>query len=153
MAIRAVVHWKKLYGDRFRLVMIGEGPLKPGLEKLADRLDVRGSCKFLGAIPHAQIAKWFQAADLTILTSHSEGIPNVLLESLACGTPFVATNVGGVGEIADRYADKLIPSGDESALQEAVVEKISNATVYSRRFSTHDIHDLASSITQILERL
>lgn len=153
MAIRAAAKWRQQYGDRFRLVMIGIGPLILGLKRLAEQLDVLPSCLFLGSIPHSDIAKWFQAANLTILTSHSEGIPNVLLESVACGTPFVATDVGGVSEVADPRTDKLVPVGDESAFQQAVIEKLADCTDYPRRYSTYDVHGLARRITEILERL
>ena len=153
MAIRAAAKWRQQYGDRFRLVMIGNGPLMPGLKRLAEQRGVLANCLFLGSLPHSDIAKWFQAANLTILTSHSEGIPNVLLESVACGTPFVATDVGGVREIADPRADKLVPPGDESAFQQAVIEKLADSTDYPRRYSTYDLHGLASRITEILERL
>ena len=153
MAIRAIVHWRQLYGDRLRIVVIGAGPLRTGLERLADQLSVRERCSFLGAIPHQEIAKWFQAADLTILTSHSEGVPNVLLESIACGTPFIATDVGGVREIADPRCDKLVPAGDENAFQQAVVEKLSDSSIYQRSHSTYDLNGLACRISQILERL
>lgn len=152
MAIQATAKWKQLYGDRFRLVMIGDGVLKSGLERLADQLGTRQNISFLGSIPHAQIASWFQAANLTILTSHSEGVPNVLLESIACGTPFVATDVGGVREIADPHSDHLIAAGDEAALEAVVAAKLADTNVYQRERSTNDVHALASRITEILER-
>ncbi len=153
MAIRAAVQWKLHYGARFRLVIVGDGPLKSGMERLANQLNVYESCSFFGAIPHAELANWFRAANLTILTSHSEGVPNVLLESVACGTSFVATDVGGVSEIADPRADKLVPAGDDLALQEAVIAKLSEPTVHSRQHSTYDVHSFASRITEILKRL
>ncbi len=153
MAIRAAVKWQQQFGDQFRLIMIGEGQLKPGLEQLADQLGIRKCCSFLGALPHAQIANWFQAANLTILTSHSEGVPNVLLESIACGTPFVATDVGGVREIADPQADTLIAADDVSALQDAVIEKLNDRTQHARPVSTYDVHDLAKRMTEVFEKL
>ena len=52
-------------------------------------------------VPHAQLAAWYNAADLFCLASHGEGCPNVVLESLACGTPVVVTNVGAVGDIIE----------------------------------------------------
>ncbi|NOX56291.1 MAG: glycosyltransferase family 4 protein, partial [Planctomycetes bacterium] len=55
-----------------------------------------------GARPHGELPLWYSAADLFILLSSREGSPNVVLESLACGTPVVAT---GVGSIPDDPAD------------------------------------------------
>jgi teichuronic acid biosynthesis glycosyltransferase TuaC len=152
MAIRAAVQWKQRFGGRFRLIMIGDGPLKYGLQRLIDQLDVTQACTMLGSIPHAQIANWFQAANLTILTSHSEGVPNVLLESIACGTPFVATDVGGVREIADPKLDVLVAAGDETALQTAVIDRLENPTNESRVRSAYDVQELARRVTEVLQR-
>ena len=55
-----------------------------------------------------------------MLPSLSEGVPNVLLESIACGTPFVASDVGGIREIADETLDRLVSPGDASALAAAL---------------------------------
>jgi teichuronic acid biosynthesis glycosyltransferase TuaC len=153
MAIRSAVRWKQLWGKQFQLVMIGDGPMRTLLQRLANQLDINDHCTFLGAIPHAHIANWFQAANVTILTSHSEGVPNVLLESIACGTPFVATDVGGVREIADPSVDKLVPAGDEMALQEAVEAMVTDRTDNSRKPSAYDVDASASKIAGILERL
>jgi len=81
------------------LYIVGEGPERSRLEadirarKLEKRL-------FLpGAQPNQSLALWFNAADLSCLASSREGWPNVISESIACGTPVVATRVGGVPEI------------------------------------------------------
>ena len=55
--------------------------------------------RFAGGQPQSKVAMYYSAADVSVLASHSEGCPNVVLESLACGTPVVATAVGGVPEI------------------------------------------------------
>jgi len=67
---------------------------------------------------------WYRAADLTVLPSRSEGLPNVLRESLACRTPFVASNVGGIIEIADPGSSLLVPPEDHSALADAIAQAL-----------------------------
>src|SRR5262249_25688751 len=80
---------------------------------------------FAGAVGQEQLPDWYRAADVTVLPSRSEGIPNVLRESLACGTPFVASQVGGIPEIADEATCRLVPPEDANALANAVVEVLS----------------------------
>src|SRR5213078_1687743 len=77
-------------GIEFQLVLAGDGPERQRLEDRAIALGLGQSLRFVGSVPHADLPNWYRAADWTVLTSVSEGVPNVLLESHACGTPFVA---------------------------------------------------------------
>lgn len=110
--IKSLRTWKEHFGKRLMTIMIGDGPLRSEVESFMRSEDVTDVCKLLGGVPHHQIAEWFRAADATVLTSKSEGIPNVLLESISCGTPFVATDVGGIREIASEHHDLLVPRTD-----------------------------------------
>jgi len=83
----------------FHLVIAGAGPDREALEDLAGKLQVTARVRFLGWVDQEQLADCYAAADILILLSSREGWPNVLLESMACGTPVVATSVGGVPEI------------------------------------------------------
>jgi teichuronic acid biosynthesis glycosyltransferase TuaC len=77
----------------------GEGPYQSALtaqireKKIADRVVL------IGKRPHAELNSWFNAANVSCLLSEREGWPNVLLESLACGTPVIATRAGGIAEV------------------------------------------------------
>lgn len=82
-----------------RLCIIGAGPQRPALEALCARLGLDDQVRFLGALPQQELAAWYAAADMLLLASEREGWPNVLLECMACGTPVVATAVGGIPEI------------------------------------------------------
>jgi teichuronic acid biosynthesis glycosyltransferase TuaC len=90
----ATFHTENLY-----LVIIGEGGFRKKLEKLISRLSLEAHVHLTGDIPHEALNLWYSAADLFCLASRREGWPNVLLESLACSTPVVATAVGGIPEI------------------------------------------------------
>jgi glycosyltransferase involved in cell wall biosynthesis len=82
-----------------RLYIIGEGPLRSDLQNLISELRLQEKVLLVGHRPNEELALWFSAADVTCLVSLREGWPNVLMESIACGTPIVATRVGGVPEI------------------------------------------------------
>ncbi len=115
-----------------RVYLVGDGPDAPRMRALVRRYGLDDVVHFVGMVPHDQLGRWYRAADVTVLSSHSEGIPNVLLESMACGTPFVATRVGGVPEIADPSVDRLVPAGDPPALASALSAALSRRTEVPR---------------------
>jgi teichuronic acid biosynthesis glycosyltransferase TuaC len=82
-----------------QLYIVGEGNFRGELERIVENLDMNGRIKLVGNWPNEELALWYCAADVSCLVSSREGWPNVLLESMACGTPVVATRVWGVPEI------------------------------------------------------
>lgn len=107
-------------GVAFTGIVIGQGPLRSRLADQVARRGLRDRVKFLGPRPHEQLPDWYRAADLFVLPSYSEGVPVVLLEAAACGTPFVASRVGGIPEIAHLNSGRLVPAGDAAALAAAI---------------------------------
>ncbi|MEX6633608.1 glycosyltransferase [Hyphococcus lacteus] len=93
------------------LLIAGEGPERGSLEEKAIRLGVFSRVNFLGRIEHDELYRIYNAADILVLASSREGWPNVLLESLACGTPCVATNVWGSGEVITAPAAGQLAKG------------------------------------------
>jgi len=81
------------------LAIVGDGPERGAIEERANRLGVADRVRLLGHMPQARLPEIYSAADLLLLPSSREGWPNVLLESMACGTPVVVSNVDGFAEI------------------------------------------------------
>jgi glycosyltransferase involved in cell wall biosynthesis len=81
------------------LLIIGEGREEQNLKELTHTLGLQERVRFLGILPQEQLVEYYGAADALVLASSREGWPNVLLEAMACGTPVVATDVGGTPEI------------------------------------------------------
>ncbi len=90
------------------LLLVGAGPLRAELGALAARLGVAARVRFLGELPHAELAAVYGAADLLVLASNREGWANVLLESMACGTPVVASPIAGNDEVVAEPAAGVI---------------------------------------------
>lgn len=85
--------------DGVHLLIAGSGAEQSALEARIEGLGVADRVKLVGALPHQALADFFGAADLSVLASSREGWANVLLESMACGTPVVATSVWGTPEV------------------------------------------------------
>lgn len=81
------------------LLIAGEGDLEPELQKRIAELGLDNRVRLLGLIPHDKLQQLYSAADCLVLASRSEGWANVLLEAMACGTPVIATRVGGNPEV------------------------------------------------------
>jgi glycosyltransferase involved in cell wall biosynthesis len=107
--------------QEYTLLIAGGGPDREKLEALAKSNKVEDRVRFLGSVPHSDLTKLYNAADASILASSREGWPNVLLESMACGTPVVATPVWGNPEIvSEKSAGVLMRERSAEALAEAV---------------------------------
>ena len=101
-----------------KLLFVGDGPELAALRRLAAELSCADVCTFVGPVNHEDLRHYYSAADVSCLPSRNEGCPNVVLESLACGTPVVATRVGAVPEIlADTETGVVVDPTSESIHQ------------------------------------
>jgi teichuronic acid biosynthesis glycosyltransferase TuaC len=82
-----------------QLVIAGSGAELKNLRALSVRLGVKDRVRFVGSIPQSELKWWYSAANVLVLCSDREGWANVLLESMACGTPVIATNIWGTPEV------------------------------------------------------
>jgi glycosyltransferase involved in cell wall biosynthesis len=106
-----------------RGVIVGDGPLRPELEALARALGVHGAIVFLGSRPDAR--RLIAGLDLFVLSSLTEGFPNVLLEATFLGVSCVATDVAGIPEIL-RHEVSLFPPGNDSVGASRVLWLLAN---------------------------
>ena len=102
------------------LVIAGSGPERERLEGLAKDSGVAARVQFAGQVPNDQLKWWYSAADALLLCSSREGWANVLLESMACGTPAIATSIWGTPEVIQRReAGRLMATRTPQALVDA----------------------------------
>jgi teichuronic acid biosynthesis glycosyltransferase TuaC len=106
------------------LTCIGEGPLEAALRERSARPDLAGAVRFVPPSKPGVVAEWMAAANLTCLASYSEGCPNVVIESLACGRAVVASNVGGVPELVNSSNGVLIQPHDINDLARGLIEAL-----------------------------
>ncbi len=126
-------------GMRAELVIAGgigaEGVFEPQLRRLVADLGVEDLVRFLGPVPNTQMPELMSAGDLLCLASSREGWPNVVQEALGCGTPVVATDIGGVPDmLPSEQFGFIVPAGNQPALEDALaraIEKPWNRTAIS----------------------
>jgi len=82
-----------------QLIIVGAGPAGKKLRRLVAELGIAARVTFTGNVAHEELVHYYSAADALVLASEREGMPNVVLESLACATPVIATRVGGIPEV------------------------------------------------------
>ncbi len=138
-------------GIVFHTAVIGQGTLRACLEQHLRKLQCHSSVKFYGSIPQETLPDWYRAADVFVLPSYSEGVPNVLLEASACRLPYVATQVGGIPEISEQGQGLLVPSGDVSALANAIKEQLAAPRRESQ--TTRSRADCITDFMQFLKQI
>lgn len=128
-----------------RLLIAGHGPERKRLEAIAQESGVSDRVTFLGPVAQPELKRYYNAADAMVLASSREGWANVLLESMACGTPVVASNVWGTPEVvAAPEAGVLMEERTYEKLAAAVVKLRNNypdhaaTRRYAERFSWDD---------------
>ncbi|WP_425557446.1 glycosyltransferase [Deinococcus aluminii] len=104
-----------------RLLLAGDGPLRPAVEALVNELGLAGSVDLLGWVDAARSARLLEEADVLVLPSFFEGQPLALIEGMARGVALVSTAVGGIPDlIEDGVSGRLVPPGDDAALAAAL---------------------------------
>lgn len=122
--------WSRLAARRrgALLVLLGDGSAAADLKAAGSRLGIAASVRFAGATDN--VRDYLQAADLFVLPSLSEGMPNALLQAMACGLPCVATNIGGARDmISDGSDGLLVEPGDAAALGGAIARLLTDGAL------------------------
>jgi glycosyltransferase involved in cell wall biosynthesis len=137
-----------------RLAYVGTGACASELLERAAALGCSAQVELIGSITHVGLGDWFRAADLLCLPSHNEGVPNVVLEAMSCGTPVVATRVGGIPEVVPAFAGVLVPPQDPASLRAALIEASErqwNATQIATHASRFRWDDNVQRLDRILK--
>ncbi|MDD5701215.1 MAG: glycosyltransferase [Dehalococcoidales bacterium] len=123
-----------------RLIIVGEDGNRPGeslgLKNLAERLGLRDSVSFTGLVEYDRLPDFYNAADVCVFPSYYESFGLVPLESLACGTPVVATDVGNLRNIIrQEETGYVLPDNQPLLLAEKIKAVLSQPDLYAGRAS------------------
>jgi len=114
-----------------QLIIAGDGPLREELQRRIESYNMTNTVRMLGFCD--DVNRIMQAADLFVLPSRMEGMPNALLEAMAAGLPVVASRVGGIPEaVEDGVEGLLVSPGNPAELADAVIRIMSSTIVHAR---------------------
>jgi glycosyltransferase involved in cell wall biosynthesis len=157
---RLIQGFRQLLASRRRrdvtLAIVGDGPLRKTLEREIELLGLADCIRMVGAIPHHALIDWYSAADVSCLTSSREGWANVILESMACGTPVVATAVWGTPEIISSDRVGLLTSREPEDIALTLGQALERAwdrdaiLAYARQ---HTWQNAARHVRTVLQRV
>lgn len=123
-----------------KVLFVGGGPLEAEAKELCDDLDL--DAEFVGRIPRDEVATQLNRMRLHVLSSVSEGLPKAAIEAMACGTPVVATEVGGLPDVISHgETGFLASSNDPEELEQAIHDAIAN----------HDLETISGNARQYVE--
>ena len=108
-------------GLQFKLVLVGDGPLRAEIEALSARLGLQNYVEVLGWASNSEVRQHILASRAMVLPSFAEGLPVVLMEALALGRPVISTYVAGIPELVEPgVCGWLVPPGSIEALTAAI---------------------------------
>jgi glycogen synthase len=115
------------------VVLVGDGPERPGLERLVSRLRLSRRVHLVGFVPHGQVAGLLGASDVLAMPSRYEELGTALLEGMQAGLPIVASATGGIPQVIEHgRTGLLVPPGDPEALAAALMRILRDRTLAAR---------------------
>ncbi len=147
-------------GIDWTLDMVGDGPMRPELEAIAQDLGIADRVVFSGPVGQDRIAAHFERASVMVMSSFMEGVPVVLMEAMAMELPVVATAVGGVPELVEHgISGELVPPASAPALAAALTRVSQRSDLAAMRAAARrkverdfDIRDVGREMASLLER-
>ena len=155
LLIKAIRILKEKYHRRdIYLCIVGDGGMQDELKKIKSSNGLDADIYLVGGVPHQELVYWYNAADLFCLASGREGWPNVVLESLACGKPVVATAVGGIPEIITSDRVGLLSERKEEDIADKIqcaLKKNWSAEEIVNHAKKHTWDKTAISVLEVLQ--
>ena len=126
--LRAFASAKQYFPD-LQLWIVGDGPLRPRLEKITRELCIESTTHFFGE--QLEVAPFYLNADLFVMSSLSEGLPMSLLEAMSTGLPSIVTDVGGMREVGHLSKSSiLVPPSNYEALAAAICKVVGDRSAH-----------------------
>lgn len=137
--------------DGGAFLIAGEGPLRPRVEESAAQPG--NNIRFVGWIPHAELPRYLNELKLLVLPSYTEGLPNIMLEAMACGTPVLATPVGSVPDvIRDGQTGFIIENNSPECIAQNIVRALAHAHLEQIAANARDLVEREFTFDKAVQR-
>jgi glycosyltransferase involved in cell wall biosynthesis len=124
------------------LAIVGDGPERERLERLARETGVVQRVRFTGGVDHAAVQQYLRAADVFVLNTRYEGLSHVVLEAMAAGAPIVASAVGGNPEVIQHERNGLLVTLDDGAGIVGAIERVLADSELAGQLRRHAMQDV-----------
>ncbi|GHE89377.1 glycosyltransferase [Thalassotalea profundi] len=135
------------------LDILGEGPMKNVLIDKIKANNLQHVIKLHGSVPLPTVADYIRSASALVLPSYREGVPNVLLESFACGTPVIATCVGGIPEVVNEDVGILVEDKNSEQLANAMLEALNKNWCNEKILSHAAQFDWHKNVQRVMDEI
>jgi teichuronic acid biosynthesis glycosyltransferase TuaC len=155
LLVKAHAELNRLHpGHTYNLVLLGSGPLQSEIRSQADAHGFGKQVIMPGRKSPTEVARYMQAADLLCMSSHNEGLPNVILEAFACGLRVVSTNVGGISEVLNDPAfGALVSQPTSTAFAKTVADVLAKPAQEDKIISHASQFSWDKAVSSYLELL
>lgn len=125
--------------DNIKFMIIGDGPLKNKVLKYVDDKNLVSNVRLMDWVDHDLLPDYLNTFKLTVIPSYTEGLPNIMLESMACGTPVLSTPVGSVPDIIEHGVNGfLVGNNEASVLARAIISSLGCDSIQSVISKAHE---------------
>jgi len=125
--------------QKIKFLIGGGGKLEGEMINYIEKKDLQNKVKYVGWISHDNIQDYLNELKLLVIPSYSEGLPNILLEAMACGTPVLVSDVGAVGDIIkDGENGYLLDDKSPEAIATRVIETLNDPKIQNIGFDAHE---------------
>jgi glycosyltransferase involved in cell wall biosynthesis len=123
-----------------KFIIVGDGHLRQEIERYLNDEKLTDKVKLIKFVPHEEVSNYLNELKLLLLPSYTEGLPNIVLESMACGTPVLATEVGGIPDfIADGECGFIMESNSPDYIARNVIRVLDDSRLEQVAFNAYNL--------------
>jgi glycosyltransferase involved in cell wall biosynthesis len=144
-----------LLPDRFRLAIVGDGPMRPVLQERAAALGVSERVIFTGQVSDRQLIAWYRRANVVVNLSSAEAFGLTVIEAISADCQVVCSNIPAFGELAHRFPDRIttVPSGDRQSLAASIESAAQHSNIQPVDLSVFGWDTVAKGLEDVYQRI